>query len=180
MVRSGCLMKPSPPVGSDCYVNVVHSRKPRKGRAGGYAQTESEGAPDPDFGLHEIEAWYSDVQTIRAQSRLLSDDERALRDRLTEFIKHKERQLRRIYDSTTCSELRRARQIRDRLNGIPGPAKAQADHQLVRDWSETRDYRRAPGRRAMPRVGVSRIVSGGSPASANGDSAARRALPIGL
>jgi hypothetical protein len=119
--------------------------------------------PVPHFTLRDLKPTFEEVQRVRRTSRLLIEEERQLREQLTALIKFLERESRKVYNEKTCAELRGARRMRDRLNGVPGPPKQKADRQLARDWAETRDHSSSAPRRAMPRGGVRRVVAGGSP-----------------
>lgn len=119
--------------------------------------------PTPRFSMQDLKPTFEEVQRLRRTSRLLTEEERKLREQLSDLIKFLERELRRVYSEKTCADLRRARRMRDALNGIPGPPKQKADRQLSRDWTETRDHSSPAPHRASPRGGVRHVVGGGSP-----------------
>ena len=119
--------------------------------------------PTPRFSLQDLKPAFEEVQRLRRTSRLLTPEERELREQLTELIKYLECESRKVYSEKTCADLRRARRMHDALNGIPRPPKQKADSQLTRDWAETWDYSSPAPRRAMPRGGVRHVVAGGSP-----------------
>lgn len=138
------------------------SHRDRKQRNGASSSCDDASVPAPAFNLCDLEAAFSEVQTLRAQSRLLSPEEVELRKRLKELIKYLERQSRKRFDPSVLSDLRNARKMRDRLNGIPGPPRS-VDKRVMKDWTETRDYSKPAPRRAAPRGGIVRVVTGGSP-----------------
>jgi hypothetical protein len=141
----------------------VSLRKQRKNQSSGSPSPSDPALPFPRFTLQDLEPFYEQVQRLRHTSPLLSQDEKEFRKHLTELNKFLERQSRKAFDQQTCSDLRRVRQMRDRLNGISGPPKRRADPRLAKDWAETRDYSPPAARRAMPRGGVRHVVRGGAP-----------------
>ena len=118
----------------------------------------------PGFSVDDLEPAYAEVQQLRAASRVLSPEEKELRKKLTRLIKFLDREMRQIYDEKACSDLRRARQMLNTLNGVPvSRSPSRADETLRNDWAETRDYSKPKGRAPAPRGGVRRVVSGGAP-----------------
>jgi hypothetical protein len=118
---------------------------------------------DPQITVRGLQPDYERVQRLRQSSPLLSQDEKEFRRRLAHLIKFLERMSRKTPEQSTFSDLRRARRMRDSLNGISGPRRGGADRQVAKDWTETRDYGRSAPRRAEPRGGVRHVVSGGAP-----------------
>lgn len=156
------LLNIAPYVGPASYGPMVTSCDSRKHRNRESSSCDDMSLPALDYTLRDLEESLLEVQTIRAQSRLLSPEEVELRKRLGELIKHLERQSRKRYDRDVLSDLRGARQMRDRLNGIPGPPRSVSKG-VMKDWAETRDYSKPAPRRAGPRGGIARVVTGGSP-----------------
>jgi hypothetical protein len=113
--------------------------------------------------VRDLQPAYERVQQLRQMSPLLSQDERELRHRLVDLIKFLERSSKKAPTQSTFSDLRRARRMRDSLNGISSPGRGAVSRQLAKDWAETRDYGRSSARRAEPRAGVRYVVSGGAP-----------------
>lgn len=117
---------------------------------------------------------YEQVQRLRHEHRLLSEEEKELRKHLTQLIKYLKWQSRKVYDQQTFADLRRARHLQDKarhlqdkLNGIPRP-KHKVDPQVAKDWNETRDHSTPAPRRALPRGGIRQVVRGGAPSLGKG------------
>lgn len=145
-------------VGGAGYAGVVSPRKQRKQGSAG-----SESPPSvPRFTLKQLQPMYEQVQQLRRENRLLSEQEKDLRNHLTHLIKYLTWASRTAYDQQTGADLRRARQMQDKLNGISRP-KNRVDPQVIRDWDETRDRSTPAPRRALPRGGIRQVVTGGSP-----------------
>ena len=135
---------------------------PRKQRNHRGSPSLSESAPaTPRLTLKELQPIYEQVQRLRRENRLLSAEEKELRKHLTDLIKYLTRRSRTVRDQQTYADLRRARHMQDKLNGIPRP-KNKVDPQVVKDWDETRDRSAPAPRRALPRGSI-RVVRGGAP-----------------